>query len=317
MPLFLVGYPELNYFYSMNTEIAPLKEGDLIAVVSPAKAIDEALVLNAKKFFEEKGFRVKLGKYCTGSYHYFSGNDAERTEDFQSAIDDPEVKAIVCTRGGYGCVRIVDRLNWAAMLREPKWIIGFSDVTVFHQRMQRYGLKSIHATMPLNFEENTEKALGTLLEAFQGVQPEISIPPSNHNKKGLATGQLSGGNLSILYSLLGTDDQPDYEGTILFVEDLAEQLYHIDRMFFAFRKAGILDKINGLIVGGMTDMKDTAVPFGETLESIILEHFRYRKIPVVFGFPAGHIADNRALVFGTEVELTVTQDEVKLSTFVP
>lgn len=297
----------------MDTHIPPLKKGDLVAIVAPAKAIEAELVENARQFFESNGFRVKVGKHCTGTFNYFSGTDDERRMDFQAAIDDPEVKAIICARGGYGCIRILDMLNWAGMLRDPKWLVGFSDVTVFHQRMQRYNLQSIHATMPLNFAENSALALSSMLDALQGNPQQIEIGTNPGNKTGKASGQLIGGNFSILYSLLGTDDQPDYSNTILFIEDLAEQLYHIDRMFFAFAKAGILGQIKGLIVGGMTDMKDTAVPFGQTLEQIVLSHLQFRNIPIAFGFPAGHIPDNRALVFGTEVELEVTDSTVNLT----
>lgn len=300
----------------MNTHIPPVQKGDLIAIVAPAKAIEAQLVLDAKAFFESHGYRVILGEHCMGEYNYFSGTDAQRTEDFQKAIDNLEIKAIVCARGGYGCIRILDRVNWASILRDPKWIIGFSDVTVFHQRMQKFGLKSIHATMPLNYSENTPIAMDSMLDALQGKQTEIQIPSHRFNKRGNAIGKLIGGNFSILYSLLGTDDQPEYANTILFIEDLAEQLYHLDRMFYAFAKAGILNRINGLIVGGMTDMKDTATPIGFTLHEIILSHCEYRKIPIVFDFPAGHIADNRALIFGTEVELNVDELAVNLSTFV-
>jgi muramoyltetrapeptide carboxypeptidase len=300
----------------MNSEISPLQKGDLIAIVAPAKAIEAQLVLDAKAFFEKHGYRVVLGEHCLGTHDYFSGTDEQRTSDFQKAIDNPEIKAIVCARGGYGCIRILDRINWAGMLRDPKWIVGFSDATVFHQRMQKFELKSIHATMPLNFAENTEIAMDSMLDALQGKQTEIQILSHQYNKRGNAVGKLIGGNFSILYSMLGTDDQPEYADTILFIEDLSEQLYHLDRMFYAFAKAGILNRINGLIVGGMTNMKDTDTSIGFSLQEIILSHFEYRKIPIVFDFPAGHIADNRALIFGTKVELRVDELAVNLSTFV-
>jgi muramoyltetrapeptide carboxypeptidase len=300
----------------MNSEISPLQKGDLIAIVAPAKAIEARLVLDAKAFFETHGYRVVLGEHCLGTHDYFSGTDEQRTSDFQKAIDNPEIKAIVCARGGYGCIRILDRINWAGMLRDPKWIVGFSDATVFHQRMQKFQLKSIHATMPLNFAENTEIAMNTMLDALQGKQTEIQILSHQYNKRGNAVGKLIGGNFSILYSMLGTDDQPEYADTILFIEDLSEQLYHLDRMFYAFAKAGILNRINGLIVGGMTNMKDTGTSIGMSLQQIILSHFEYRKIPIVFDFPAGHIEDNRALIFGTKVELRVDELAVNLSTFV-
>lgn len=296
----------------VKNTIPVLQKGDLIYITAPAKAIEESYVRFAENVLIEKGFRVLISKHCLGAYHYFSGTDAERLSDFQYGIDEPEIKAILCARGGYGCIRILDQLNWAGMLREPKWIIGFSDVTVFHQRMQRFSLQSIHGSMPLNFAENSTEALDTLVSALTGEEYTIQVAGNPNNKPGTAVGKLVGGNLSILYSLLGTDDQIDFTNTILVVEDLAEQLYHIDRMLFAFEKAGVFNKIKGLIIGGMTDLKDTAVPFGQTLEELVLSHFTYRNIPVAFDFPAGHIPDNRALVFGKEHILHVSETETQL-----
>ncbi len=285
----------------------PLQPGDLIAIVAPAKAIEETHIIFAKSLFETRGYRVQIGEHCLGSYHYFSGTDLERASDLQNALDNPEVKAIICARGGYGCVRILDHLQWAGFIREPKWLVGFSDVTVLHQHIGKLDLPSIHASMPLNFKENTPEAIDSLFDALEGKQLHYKNPAHPQNKHGEVTGKLVGGNLSILYSLLGTDDCIDYSDCILFIEDLAEQLYHIDRMFYAFAKAGILDKIIGLIVGGMTDLKDTAVPFGQDIYALILTHFNYRSIPIVFDFPAGHINDNRALIIGAEVKLTVAE----------
>lgn len=291
----------------MQTIIPKLQKGDLIYITAPAKAIEAECVFFARDFFEKKGFRVQISDHCLGEHHYFSGTDSERMIDFQKGLDNPEVKAIICARGGYGCIRILDQLQWAGMLRDPKHLVGFSDVTVFHQRMQRFGLESIHATMPLNFSTNSEAALSTLLSALQNEAYSIHSPANKWNKSGKTTGKLVGGNLSILYSLLGTDDQIDYSETILFIEDLAEQLYHLDRMFYAFAKAGILETINGLVIGGMTDLKDTAIPFGKSYEEIILDHFPFRKIPIAFDCPAGHIDDNQALILGREVKFEVTE----------
>ena len=282
----------------------PLVAGDLIYITAPAKAIEKEHVDFAVSFFENAGFKVLVSKNCLGQHHYFSGTDEERLEDLQYGIDHPEVKAIVCARGGYGCVIIVDRIQWASMLREPKWMVGFSDVTVFHQHLQRFNLPSIHGSMVLNFKDNTQEALTTLLSALKGESFSLSAT-SIHNKPGQAEGTLIGGNLSIVYSLIGTNNQPDYSDKILFVEDLAEHLYHIDRMFYALNKSGILDKISGLVVGGMTDLEDTATPFGMSVEEIILAHFQFRNIPVAFGFPAGHLNDNRALILGKKVRFSV------------
>lgn len=290
-----------------------LRSGDLVYITAPAKAIEEEHVLFAKELFEDAGFKVMIGQHCLGRHHYFSGTDEERQADLQFAIDHPEVKAIVCARGGYGCVRIVDRIQWAGMLREPKWMVGFSDVTVFHQRLQRFGISSIHGTMVLNYNTNSSEAINTMMAALKGENADVSCDPNSYNKNGVANGKLVGGNLSIVYSLLGTDDQVDFTDCILFVEDLAEHLYHIDRMFFALNKAGVLDKIKGLIIGGMTDLEDTDIPFGKTVEEIILDHFTYRNIPIAFGFPAGHISDNRALILGDQCKLEVSAEKTLLS----
>lgn len=296
----------------MNQKILPLAKGDLIEILAPAKAIEKEHVLFAKSFLEEKGFSVRVSEHCLGQENYFSGSISDRLKDFQKAIDDPEVKAILCARGGYGCVQLVDKIQWASSLLHPKWIIGFSDVTVFHQRMTTLGAKSIHGSMPLNFQKNSTDALQTLIDALAGNPYSIETTSSPQNKIGIAEGNLLGGNLSILYSLIGTNDQPNYTDSILFIEDLAEQIYHVDRMFYALEKAGILNKINGLIVGGMTDLKDTAEPFGMSYEEVILSHFEYRKIPICFNFPAGHIDDNRALVLNSNVKIVVNEDFVRL-----
>jgi muramoyltetrapeptide carboxypeptidase len=292
---------------------APLKKGDLIYITAPAKSIDEASVSFAKNFFEAQGFRVEISKHCFGTFNYFSGTDEERAADLQVGIDHPEAKAIVCARGGYGCVRIVDQLQWANMLREPKWLIGFSDITVFHHRLFKLGVQSIHGTMPLNFEKNSPEALQTLVEAMTGTQKPLIWNKNPNNRTGKANGKLIGGNLSILYSLIATSDAYFFEGNILFLEDLAEHYYHLDRMFFSLRKSGILDRISGLIIGGMTDMEDTTIPFGMSTEEIVLQHFQFRKIPIAFDIPSGHIDDNRALIVGAEVELVVENEHSTLS----
>jgi muramoyltetrapeptide carboxypeptidase len=292
---------------------APLKKGDLIYITAPAKAIETEFVYFAQNYLEKQGFRVEISSNCFGNYNYFSGTDQERLADLQQGIDHPEAKAILCARGGYGCVRIVDQLQWANMLREPKWLIGFSDITVFHHRLFKLGIQSIHGTMPLNFETNSPASLFTLQQAISGENPHLSWHFNSANKIGSAKGKLIGGNLSILYSLIATNDAYFFEGNILFLEDLSEQLYHLDRMFFALKKSGILDRISGLIIGGMTEMKDTAVPFGMTLEEIILQHFTFSKIPIAFDAPIGHIDDNRAVIVGAEVELSVQNEQTNLS----
>jgi muramoyltetrapeptide carboxypeptidase len=302
-----------QYIYRMIQIPASLQKGDLIAIVAPAKAIESEHVYFAKDFFEKQGFQVVISENCLGEYNYFSGDIPHRLDDFQSALNDPNVKAIVCARGGYGCVQLLDRIQWASQLREPKWIVGFSDVTYFHQRMQMHEIASIHGTMPLNFQENSEEALSTLVDCLEGKAMEISWNSNSYNRLGTTEGKLVGGNLSILYALLGTDDQINFENTILYIEDVGEPIYAIDRMFYAFSKAGILDKINGLVVGGMTNLSDTAVPYGKSYEEVILSHFEYRRKPIAFGLPAGHIDDNRALILGKNARLTVEGSGSQLS----
>ncbi len=296
----------------MINAIPHLKPGDSIGIVSPAKAIDPELIDYAKEFLESNGFTVRLGKRCRSRHNYFSGTIEERRTDFQEMLDDESLKAILCARGGYGSVQFIDQLNWSRFEKTPKWIIGFSDITIFHQRLYQMGYPSIHGTMPLNFKENSNESLQGLIETLKGTSISTTLPNNPYNQSGSSQGILIGGNLSILYSLIGTNDQVDYSNAILFIEDLCEPLYHLDRIFHSFRKAGILKKINGLVVGGMTDMKDTEIPFGMSVEEIILSHVAELQIPVMFNYPAGHIYDNRPLVFGVPAELSVNEKETTL-----
>jgi muramoyltetrapeptide carboxypeptidase len=296
----------------MKSAIPFLKKGDKIQLVSPAKAIEPILVFEAKELLEKHGFCVILGQYTMSTYNYFAGNDKERLQDFQDALDDSEIKAIICARGGYGSIRILDQLNWSTFNRSKKWIIGFSDITVFHLHLQNKGIQSIHGTMPLNFSTNSEESIKSLIHAFTGKLKKYELKSSSENRLGDAKGKLFGGNLSIIYSLLGTNDFPNSKNSILFIEDLSEQLYHIDRMFFSLKKVGILSNIKGLIVGSFTDLKNTEIPFGKSFKEIILEHTENLSIPVVFDFPAGHIDDNRALIFGSEVSLKVDKNKIVL-----
>lgn len=289
-----------------------LNPGDLIYITAPAKLMDAQAVTYAKKHLEENGFKVLISKHCLGKHHYFSGTDEERLWDLQFGIDHPDVRAILCARGGYGSIRLVDRINWANMLREPKWLIGFSDITVFHHRLNKLGVQSIHGSMPINFEKNTEAALTTLVNTLKGSWPQFLLPSNQSNKVGIATGNLIGGNLSIVYSMLGTDDQYDFEDSILFLEDLGEHYYQVERMFFALKKSGAFQKIKGLIIGGISELEDTDPPLGRTIEEIVLDQLMFTRIPVLFNFPGGHIEDNRAMVFGKKIQLTVSEGEASV-----
>lgn len=289
-----------------------MEKGDLIYIVSPAKSIDPESIYFAKKLIESWGFTAECAAHTLGKHNYFSGNDTDRMSDFQLAIDHKEAKAILCARGGYGCVRIMDKLNWSNFEQSPKWLIGFSDITVMHHRAQRLSVMSMHATMPLNFQMNSKEALETFRAALIGESFSIQAPSYALNKMGSARGRLVGGNLSIIYSLLGTADVYDFKDSVLFIEDLSEQLYHIDRMLFALKKAGVFDEIKALLIGGMTDLKDTNPSFGMTYEKSILEKVKEHNFPVCFNFPTGHIEDNRAMIIGALVDLEVSPQGASL-----
>jgi len=277
-----------------------------VRIVAPAKNIEEVHIDNAKQFLREKGFEVEIGTYTLGKHHYFSGTIAERLSDFQFALDDPSIDIILCARGGYGSVQLIDQLDFTKFKENPKLIVGYSDITVFHNHVPKhYNLPTVHATAPLNFSENTPEALDSFLNSLLGRSNTYHIAPTEWNVEGEVTAPLIGGNLAILHSLLGTNSDADYQDKILFVEEIGEAIYAVDRMFYAFEKAGKLKQIKGLIVGGMTNMKDSEIPYGMGVEEVILRHVSNYQIPVCFNFPAGHISDNRALIIGQQASLNV------------
>ena len=290
-----------------------LVKGDLIYLTAPAKAIDKNTIDQSKKLLEELGFKVLLSENILGSHGYFSAPDFLRAKDFQVGLDHEEAKAIVCVRGGYGCIRILPYLNWAQFLKSPKWVCGFSDVTVLHHRLFSFGIKSLHSTMPLNFQTNTSEAISSMQNVLMGNFAPLVFSSDSQNKMGKSSGILIGGNLSIIYSLLATDVAYDFNNKILFIEDLGEQLYHIDRILHTLERNKVFEEIQGLLVGGMTDMKDTENPTGFDVATLILEKVKYRKIPVCFHAPFGHIQDNRALIIGNKVEFLVDKQGVKLT----
>ena len=288
-----------------------LQRGDVIGIFAPARKISEAEVLPAVRMIQDAGFRVKL---APGLYHtdrQFAGNDASRAADFQSLINDPEVRAILCARGGYGTVRLIDRIDWTRLLDDPKWVIGYSDVSVLHSHIQRHlNMQTLHGPMPVNFtEEGNEIALQSLWEMLTGKMPQYCFPHHPLNRPGEAEGICCGGNLSVLYSLLGSPSDLEVEGKILFLEDLDEYLYHIDRMMMNLKRNGWFERISGLLVGGLTDMNDNAVPFGRSAEEIVREVVEPYRFPVAFGFPAGHLPDNRPILMGGELKMRISKPE--------
>ena len=283
-----------------------------IRIVSPAKHIDPTLLSKAATYLHECGLEVEIGEYASGEYHYFSGTIEERKSDFQAALDDEKLDVILCARGGYGSLQLVDDLDYSQFLKHPKLIIGYSDITVFHNHINaHYHLPTVHATAPLNFEENSKEALASLVNVINGNPNEYRIEPSPLNLGGEVEAVLVGGNLAILYALIGTDSDIDYTGKILFIEEIGEAIYALDRMFYALKKSGKLNEIAGLIVGGLTAMKDSEKPFGLTAEEVIYTHVKDLGIPVCFNFPAGHIDDNRAIILGKKAELSVQLNQVK------
>ena len=291
-----------------------LTKGDTVCILSTARKISMKEVTPAIQLLKSWELKVVLGKTIFLEDHQFAGSDAQRTADFQSMLDDKNIKAIWCARGGYGTVKIIDQLNFTTFLENPKWIIGYSDVTVLHSHLHQIEVQSLHATMPINVSKNTENSLKSLKNSLFGVKMTQNVDFSKRNKFGKTEGILVGGNLSILYSLLGSESSIDTRGKILFIEDLDEYLYHIDRMMIALKRNGYFKNLKGLIVGGMTQMHDNAIPFGKTAEEIILDTIKEYDFPVCFDFPAGHVDDNRALVLGSEVEFKVNEAGTTLKT---
>lgn len=276
-----------------------------ISLVAPARKVTEEEMSFAIDYIKNRGFELVYDERLFDSYNQFAGDDDVRASLIQEYLDNDDIDAIFCTRGGYGTVRIIDKLNFDKFLKKPKWIVGYSDVTVLHAKLQSLGCESIHATMPINYADNSLAALDSLFNFLKGEKISYEIDSTPINIYGTAEAELTGGNISVLYSLLGSDIFPDTDGKILFLEDLDEYLYHIDRMMTALVRAGKLDNIKGLIVGGLTKMHDNNIPFGMTAEEIILEKVRDKNIPVCFNFPAGHIDDNRALILGRKANLTI------------
>lgn len=290
-----------------------LQKGDQVAIVSTARKVSMKEIQPGIDFLKSIGLAPILGKTIDRAHHQFAGTDQERSEDFQQMLDDDKIKAIWCARGGYGTVRIIDKLDFTKFQKQPKWIIGYSDITVLHSHIHNLGVQTLHAPMAIDLHKSSDKAK----ELFQNVLLNNEIPfhiASNQlNKTGKCKGKLVGGNLSILYSLCGSSSAIDTKGKILFIEDLDEYLYHVDRMLQNLKRNGYFKELSGLIVGGMTNMHDNTVPFGQTAEEIILDAVSEYDFPVIFDFPAGHVEDNSALLLGTEVELKVSQSDVTLN----
>lgn len=284
-----------------------LKQGDTIGITATARKISIEELQMAITLFKGWGLKVELAPNLFNINNQFAGTDAERAVDFQYLADKPEIKAIICARGGYGTVRMTDLINWDTFTKNPKWLVGYSDVTVLHNHINKnLNIATLHATMCLGMDtENPDKveAQNSIHKVLFGELPHYELPKHNLNKQGNAKGVFVGGNLSVLYSILSSNSFPNTDGKILFIEDLDEYLYHIDRMLQGLNRAGKLHNLAALVIGGMSDMRDNTVPFGKTAEEIIYDVVKDYNYPVYFNFPAGHIDRNLALPMGIEASL--------------
>jgi muramoyltetrapeptide carboxypeptidase len=282
-----------------------LTPGDTVALAAPARKISQAEILHAEKWLKSVGFNVFYDNRLFAEDHQFAGTDEVRTDYFQDLLDDDNIKAIWCVRGGYGSARIIDRLDFTRFQQHPKWVCGYSDITVFHSHLQQnLHTATLHATMPINV--TAEKAqlppLTSFLDALTGKQLSYEIAPHPLSRTKPFSGILTGGNLSMLYSLIGSPSDINTDGKVLFIEDLDEYLYHIDRMMLNLKRSGKLAHIKALLVGHLSDMHDNTIPFGKTAEEIVADHCRDFEFPVIFNVPAGHLPDNRAFRMGCEIE---------------
>ena len=284
-----------------------------MAIVAPARKVTPDEMQFAVNWLKNKGFVPVFDDRLFAVHHIFAGTDEFRAAVFQEYIDNEEIEAIWLARGGYGGIRIIDKLDFSKFWEHPKWIAGFSDSTVIHGKLSSLGIPSLHAPMPFYFENKTEEAKKSLFNALTGKCLHYEFPANPLNRLGMMEGEIVGGNLSVLMGMNGSDIFPETEGKILFIEEVDEYIYHIDRMMRGLKRAGKLAHLKGLVVGGLTQIHDNAHPFGQTAEEVIVEAVSEYDYPVCFGFPAGHFDDNRVLAFGVESQLIVDEDVVNLS----
>ena len=294
-----------------------LKQGSKIVIAAPARMVTREEMQFAINWLKEKGFVPVYDNRLFAQHYIFAGDDNFRAAVFQQYLDDEDIEAIWIARGGYGSIRIIDKLNFTKFQKHPKWIIGFSDGTVLHGKLNRLGVPSLHAAMPFFYENKTPEAKHALFDALLGKPLRYEFPYHPLNKNGVMEGEIVGGNLSVLYGMMGSNTFPELNGKILFIEEVDEYIYHIDRMMHALKRAGQLENLRGLIIGGLTQIHDNSHPFGMTAEQVIAEAVAEYNYPLCFGFPAGHFDDNRPLFFGQKSRIEVTEkSSVFLGNFV-
>jgi muramoyltetrapeptide carboxypeptidase len=293
-----------------------LKKGDTIGIVCPSGFMPEDKFRTAIDILQQWGFKVKCGKTAGHQFHYFAGTDEERLQDLQEMMDDDSVNAIFCARGGYGLSRIIDEINFKKFIKHPKWIIGYSDITVLHAHIfQQFKIATLHAPMAgaFNEEQYKNKYVQSLKNALSGKATEYSVKANRLNRQGECEGRLVGGNLALVAHLVGSASSFNTKNKILFLEDIGEYLYNIDRMMIQLKRSGMLDKLAGLIFGGFTELKDTTVPFGATIKDILQHHVQEYDYPVCYDFPVSHEKENYALKIGVRHRLSVTAQSVQLT----
>ena len=291
-----------------------LKKGDTVAIVAPSGVLKNynGYILKAKELLKSWELEVVIGENVFNDNGHFAGTDNQRSADFQLALDDKAIKAIWCARGGYGAMRVIDNLNFEKYKENPKWIIGYSDITAIHNDLHNNKSESIHGIMCKSLEKidvDNNESISLLKKTLFGEKLSYTIEGNNYNIEGNSNGQLIGGNLTLLHCLLGSESSIDTNGKILFIEDLGEYLYHIDRMLISLKRAGYFDNCKGLIVGDFTDMRKNTTPFGRNLKELILDIVREYDFPVSFGFPAGHGEKNYPMILGREINLEVSKQQ--------
>jgi len=302
------------YSQQRTMKIPPyLTKGDTVGILATARKIDHDPLEPAIKLLKSWGLNVVVGKTIGLDNNQLAGADWQRATDFQEMIDNPAIKAIWCAKGGYGTVRMVDRIDFTHFKKKPKWFIGFSDATVLHSHINNMDIATIHGIMAASVSGATPQAIESLHKALFGDKISYTVPAHKYNKPGKVSGELAGGNLSVLFSIVGSRSEMDYKGKILFLEDLDEYLYHVDRMMMNLERNGYFKNVKGIVIGGFTKMRDNDIPWGHSALEIIKEITKEYNIPICFNFPAGHITDNRALSFGKEVTLEVTATGTKLT----
>ena len=291
-------------------QIPFLHSGSKVVLVAPARKMTREQMQPAIEWLKKKGLIPVYDERLFAEHFIFAGDDHQRASICQEYLDNEQIDAIWLTRGGYGSIRIIDQLDFTNFVRNPKWIIGFSDTTVFHGKLNKLGCPSLHASMPYFFENKTDEARQSLFDAMMGKPLHYEFPSFSLNRCGQAEAEVVGGNLSVLYGMIGSDSFPETDGKILFIEEVDEYIYHVDRMMHGLKRAGKLDHLKGLVVGGLTQIHDNPDPFGMSVEEVIAEAVGEYSYPLCFGFPAGHFPDNRVIILGQIIRLEVISDQV-------